>query len=308
MLYKVKQCLILWTMKFPSNYSIKDLEKLSGIKAHTLRIWEKRYGLFKPDRTDTNIRYYTNDDLVRILSISQLNKNGFKISLIAGMSDAEINSKISALSMNRAESEDLIDNLIVNMIDINETGFNKAFSVCLFKMGFEDTIQKVIFPFFHRIGVMWQTGGINPAQEHFVTNIIRQKLIAAIDGIAVNEDQNAKCAVLFLPNNELHEMSLLFYNYALRARNFKTIYLGQSVPEESLMRVVKIVKPDYLIGVLTNPFSEKELDKFFVLLSSLKTVPHIFLSGKALLDHKKKKPEGISVFEGLADLDRLLKA
>jgi MerR family transcriptional regulator, light-induced transcriptional regulator len=294
-------------MKFQSNYSIKDLEKLSGIKAHTLRIWEKRYELFKPDRTDTNIRYYSNADLMRILNISQLNKNGYKISLIAGMSEADIQAKISALNLILTESEDLIDNLIVSMIDMNETSFQKIFSSCIFKMGFENTIEKVIFPFFHRIGIMWQTGGINPAQEHFVSNIVRQKLIVAIDGISTNEDKNSKCAVLFLPNNELHEMSLLFYNYFLRVRNIKTVYLGQSVPEESLIRVVEIVKPDFLIGILTNPFSKKELEKFCLSLSSIKNIKKIFLSGKTVLEYKKSLPAKISTFKGSADLSSLIK-
>jgi DNA-binding transcriptional MerR regulator len=293
-------------MKFQANYSIKDLEKLSGIKAHTLRIWEKRYSLFMPDRTDTNIRYYSNDDLKRILSISQLNKNGFKISVIAGMTDSEINEKVSAINLVRTDNEDMIDSLIVGMIDMNEAYFEKIFTASILRIGFENTIQKVIFPFFHRIGIMWQTGGINPAQEHFVSNIVRQKLIVAINGLSTNEDKNSKCAVLFLPENELHEMSLLFYNYSLRARNIKTVYLGQTVPAESLMRIVEIVRPHFLLGVITNPFSKNEMEKFFLLLSNIKSVKKIFLSGKAVLDYKKNLPSKITTFKDVTELATLI--
>ncbi|MEP7171592.1 MAG: B12-binding domain-containing protein, partial [Bacteroidota bacterium] len=260
----------------------------------------------EPDRTDTNIRYYSNDDLKRILNISQLNKNGFKISVIAGMKDSEINEKVSAINLVRTESEDMIDNLIVGMIDMNEAYFEKIFTASILRIGFENTIQKVIFPFFHRIGIMWQTGGINPAQEHFVSNIIRQKLIVAIDGLSLSSgEKKTKSAVLFLPENELHEMSLLFYNYTLRARNIKTVYLGQSVPTESLTRIVEIVKPDFLVGVVTNPFSKKELEKFLLFLSEM-SVRKIFLSGKLVLDYKKILPSKITIFKDLAELIALI--
>ena len=294
-------------MEFPATYSIKDLEKLSGIKAHTLRIWEKRYALFEPDRTETNIRYYSNDDLKRILNISQLNKNGFKISVIAAMSDAEIREKVSAINLVRTESEDLIDNLIVGMIELNEAYFEKIFSACILKMGFENTVQKVIAPFFYRIGVMWQTGGINQAQEHFVSNIIRQKLIVAIDRLKpANDEKTRPTAVLFLPENDLHEMSLLFYNYVLRSRNMKTIYLGQSVPSTSLTRVIDIVKPDILLSVVTNPLSKKEKEKFFQSLGKLKGVGQILLSGSTALDPKNTLPANIALFRGLPELLKLI--
>jgi DNA-binding transcriptional MerR regulator len=289
-------------MKFQANYSIKDLEKLSGIKAHTLRIWEKRYALFEPDRTDTNIRYYSNDDLKRILNIGLLNKNGIKISKIAGMSESEISKKVSEINMVRTENEDLIDNLMVGMIDLNESFFEKIFSASILRIGFENTIQKVIFPFFQRIGVMWQTGGINPAQEHFVSNIVRQKLIVAIDGIKNPENFTRGTVVLFLPENELHEMSLLFYNYAFRARNYKTVYLGQTVPTKNLERVAEVVKPDFLIAVATNPFPKKEIDSFLNTLGNIPGVKKVFLSGKAILDYKKKFPSAIRVFKNLDEL------
>ena len=295
-------------MKFPATYSIKDLEKLSGIKAHTLRIWEKRFALFEPDRTDTNIRYYSNEDLKRILNISQLNKNGYKISVIAAMTDTEIKEKVSAINLVRTGSEDLIDNLILGMIDLNEAYFEKIFSACILKMGFENMIQQIIIPFYYRIGVMWQTDGINPAQEHFVSNIIRQKLIVAIDGLEPPDDTTKRpAAVLFLPENELHEMSLLFYNYVLRSRNYKTIYLGQSVPLSSLARVIEIAKPNLLLSVVTNPLSKKEKEEFFQFLGKVTGVGKILLTGSAAPDTKKGLPAHVVRFRDLPELLNLIR-
>lgn len=293
-------------MKFQANYSIKDLEKLSGIKAHTLRIWEKRYSLFKPDRTETNIRYYSNDDLKLILNISHLNKNGIKISKIAAMSETEIGKKVAEINLVRSGYDDLIDNLIIAMIDLNEISFSKIFSDSILKIGFEPTIQKVIFPFFHRIGVMWQTGGINPAQEHFVTNLIRQKLIVAIDGIKIPDAEKKGTAILFLPENELHEMGLLFYNYALRSRNYKTVYLGQSVPVANLTRVAEVFKPDFIISVLTTPFPKGSLESFMKTLQSIRVSKKILLSGRQIIESKKKLPSFIKVFKDFNELLNLL--
>lgn len=293
-------------MKLRANFSIKDLEKLSGIKAHTLRIWEKRYALFEPDRTDTNIRFYSNEDLKRILNISILNKNGIKISKIARMNDSEIMSKVSEINMVRTENEDLIDNLLIGMIDMNESFFEKIFSTSILRIGFENTIHKVIFPFFQRIGVMWSTGGINPAQEHFVSNMVRQKLIVAIDGLKNPDEENNGTILLFLPDNELHEMSLLLYNYALKSRRFKTVYLGQSVPLDTIEKVAEIVKPDFILSVATIPFPKNYLDKFLITLGNISGVKTIFLSGKAILNYKKKFPSGFKVFKDLQELLNLI--
>lgn len=293
-------------MKARTKYTIRDLEKLSGIKAHTLRIWEKRYDLLKPERTDSNIRFYTNDDLKRILNISRLNKSGLKISVLARMKDEEINEKVCNIETGDAESEDLIDSLIVGMIELDEAKFNRIFSESIQRTDFENTILNVIFPFFHRIGIMWQTGGINPAQEHFMSNIVRQKLICAIDSLSEIKEK-PKSAVLFLPENELHELSLLFYNYALKARNFRTVYLGQNVPRESLARVIEIVEPHYLIGVFTNPITGSDAQQYLEYLPRFPGKYSILLSGKALINAGTKSVTGITIFKDLAELLSLIK-
>ena len=292
-------------MKARTKYSIKDLEKLSGIKAHTLRIWEKRYDLLKPERTDTNIRYYTNDDLKRILNISRLNKSGTKISVLSRMKDEEINKRVAEIDTKDSASEELIDSLIVGMIELDEGNFNRIFSDKLEKHDFENTIVNVVFPFFHRIGIMWQTGGINPAQEHFMSNIVRQKLICAVDSLPDNKNHK-KSAVLFLPENELHELSLLFYNYALKARNIKTIYLGQNVPIESLARVIEIVEPDYLIGVFTNPLSASEVKQYLELLLSFPGKQKLLLSGRSIINAELKNNAPF-IFRDLSELLALIR-
>ena len=163
-----------------------------------------------------------------------------------------------------------------------------------------------IFPFFQRIGVMWSTGGINPAQEHFVSNMVRQKLIVAIDGLKNPDEENNGTILLFLPDNELHEMSLLLYNYALKSRRFKTVYLGQSVPLDTIEKVAEIVKPDFILSVATIPFPKNYLDKFLITLGKISGVKTIFLSGKAILNYKKKFPSGFKVFKDLQELLNLI--
>lgn len=293
-------------MKFPSKYSIKDLEKLSGIKAHTIRIWEKRFGVIEPSRTDTNIRYYSNDDLRRLLNISLLNKHGIKISEISEMSETEIHEKVSSINLVKTENEDLIENLILGMIDMNEKLFDKIFSTCILRMGFENTILNVVFPFLNRIGVMWTTGSINPAQEHFVSNIIRQKIIVATESLGHMEESTSQTALLFLPDNELHEISLLFYNYALRARKYKTIYLGQAVPTSSLSRILKIIKPDILVTLVFSLASDVKFRDFFALLNSISEKKKILISGQAAFENKKHLPANAHFFTNLQELLKLI--
>lgn len=296
-------------MSNEANYSIRDLEKLSGIKAHTLRIWEKRYAVFKPNRTDTNIRYYSNEDLKKILNISLLNKNGYKISSIVSMPSSEISNLVSAINLVKTENEDLVDNLILAMIDMDELFFNKTFNSSLVKLGFENTMVKIIFPFMNRIGTMWQAGTINPAQEHFVSNIIRQKMIVAIDGISIQANaRQMETVVLFLRENELHELSILFYNYVLRSRGYNTIYLGQSVPIADLDRIIKIVRPNYLLSIITNSFSKKEWELFNDSINHYSQHSTILLSGYSIYEMESQLDSKIRVFRTMNDLLKIIKA
>ena len=193
-----------------STYSIRDLEQLSGIKAHTLRIWEQRYTILSPDRTDTNIRTYGDEDLKRVLNISLLKDHGYKISEIAKFSTDELNREIIKISDRQLSYPDQIQALTIAMLDLNEDRFEKIISTNILQSGFESTMINIIYPFLSRIGTLWVTGSIGPAQEHFITNLIRQKIIVAIDGQIGTSTSSGKKYVLFLPEGEFHEISLLF--------------------------------------------------------------------------------------------------
>ncbi|MCX6233400.1 MAG: MerR family transcriptional regulator [Bacteroidetes bacterium] len=252
-------------------YSIKDLEKLTGVKAHTIRIWEKRYAVVKPHRTATNIRYYNDLDLKKLLNISILQRHGLKISFLAHMTDDMIREKILNLTFQPTNHGSQIETLISAMIELDELKFEKALSAATLSLGFEDTVLQIIYPFLERIGVLWQAGSINPAQEHFVSSLIRQKMLVAIDGHAERPKADARRFILFLPENEWHELGLLFYAYLIRKSGHKIIYLGQSVPMSDLVEVSKFKPPDALITSITTPLDHDDLNKYIVRLS--KTFP-----------------------------------
>ncbi len=245
-----------------ANYSIKDLEKLSGIKAHTLRIWEKRYNLVEPKRTETNIRYYDDDDLKRIMNIALLNRKGMKISHLANLDDREICSKINDLSGSEHDNEYTLDNLVLSMIELDEKKFEKILSLSILRDGFETTLVNTIYPFFEKIGVLWLTGAINPAQEHFISNLIRQKLIVAIDNTVEEISSGSKTFILYLPEGELHEIGLLFNHYLLKKRGHKVIYLGQSVPFDDLNSVTKIRPSDYIVTSFSSSITGIDVNKY----------------------------------------------
>src|SRR5512145_871377 len=190
-------------------YTIRELENLSGIKAHTIRIWEKRYGLIAPQRTSTNIRTYCESELKKLLNISILNRNGLKISKIAQLSSDEINDRINKYTLDIIGTESQMENLTLSMIDMDEHRFEQVFAKSVIKFGFEEAVIKVLYPFFVKIGLMWQTDSVYATQEHFITNLVKQKLFVALDGITISEKENQKFSFFFLPEGELHELGLL---------------------------------------------------------------------------------------------------
>ena len=233
-------------------YSIKDLEKLSGIKAHTLRVWEQRYSIIQPKRTATNIRYYDDADLKLILNISFLNRNGHKISKISKMDLQEISDTVMQISDSNLEFPNQVNALVIAMVNLDEERFEKIISTNTLQFGFENTMLNIVYPFLRQIGILWQTGSINPAHEHFITNLIRQKLIVAIDGQIGPVNPHAKKYVLFLPEGELHELTLLFSAFLIKSRHNKVIYLGQSLPIKDLRTIVEHYQPDFLLTILTS--------------------------------------------------------
>ncbi len=261
-------------------YSIKDLERLSGIKAHTIRIWEKRYGLIEPSRTATNIRSYCETELKKLLNISILNRSGLKISKIAELKPQEISTLVDKLTENSKKKNSQLENLYIAMIDMDEVVFEKILSRTIIKMGFEDMVINLLYPFFEHMGIMWQTGTITPVQEHFISNIVRQKLIVAIDSIVTNETPKSKTFILFLPEDEMHELGLLFMNYILRKRGHRVIYLGSSLSTESLSKTTQIKPAEYLVTSIVSSMDEKRLNNYTIDLSKNFTDKKILLTGQ----------------------------
>lgn len=260
-----------------AHYSISDLEKLSGIKAHTLRVWEKRYDIFSPARTDTNIRFYTDEDLRKLLNISILNKHGMKISQIADLTHETICQQVQELFSK--DDECIIKELIGDMIVLNEDAFHDKSDNYINEHGMESFMLQLVYPFMERIGILWMTGAINPAQEHFISNIIRQKLIVSIDRERKPYNPAKGTFLLFLPENELHEIGILFYYYMIASRGFNVIYLGQSVPYEDLSRVIETRKTDYVLTSIVSPIPEDEIYAYFDKMSPEFGSRHIFITG-----------------------------
>ncbi len=228
-----------------NSFTIKDLESLSGIKAHTIRIWEQRYSFLKPQRTDTNIRVYSCDELKILLNVALLNKYGFKISHIDKMNDDEISQKLVSITDAQAQQEKMVNDLIGNMIDREIDQLEGSLDKYIRVKGIERTIHHLIFPFLERIGILWQTNHINPAQEHLVTNVIRQKLIVGIDNASPLVATN-KTILLFLPEGEHHELGLLYIYYLLKGKGARVLYLGANVPGKDVVYVAQTKKPQYL--------------------------------------------------------------
>jgi DNA-binding transcriptional MerR regulator len=283
-------------------YSIKDLERLSGIKAHTIRIWEQRYKIIEPDRTDTNIRFYSDEDLKKILNIALLNKKGIKISSIAQLSAKEIGEKVLMLADNESDVNNQINVLTIAMVEMDEERFEKIISTNTLRFGFEKTMIQILYPFLHRIGIMWQTGAINPAQEHFISNLIRQKLIVAIDGQQNATSNSSPSFVLFCPEGELHEIPLLFVNYLLKTRNFRVIYLGISVPLRDLTAIVKTKNPDFIFTSVTTKPQGFETQKYISKLSELFKKHKLIVTGQEMRKDNLKFPKNINCIRSIEEV------
>lgn len=279
-------------------YSIKDLEQLSGIKAHTIRIWEKRYRLFEPERTPTNIRYYSDEDLKKLLNVSILNRNGFKISNIVSMENNEINDRIIEISDSFHDFTNQIEQLTLAMIDFDEIRFERVLSSSVIKIGFDETVTRILYPFFERIGVLWQIGTIYPAQEHFVSNLIRQKLIIAIDGQTGNIKDEARHFLLFLPPNEWHELGLLFYSYLIRKAGHNVLYLGQSLPLEDLNEIRSKQHIDIIITSFTTSITVKRYTDTINQIGEAFSDNKVYLTGLQTIEHNGVKlPHNVEVIK-----------
>jgi DNA-binding transcriptional MerR regulator len=283
-----------------SSYTIKDLEKISGIKAHTIRIWEQRYQFLQPQRTETNIRTYSSDELKTILNVSLLNKYGFKISHIDKMSAEQMEDKILSLNQIDAQKERVVNALIKEMVSLNMANFERQMDTYIGQKGIEKTIIEIIFPFMERVGILWITNHINPAQEHLATNVIRQKIILGIEKLPPVLNYS-KRIVLFMPEGEYHEIGLLYVHFLLKQRGFYVDYLGTNVPMIDLTYLSEFHKVDYLYCHLTSPAKNFKIHKFFDQLSEVSKIIPIVISGQLAQAYKGQIAGNIQLKRTLAE-------
>jgi DNA-binding transcriptional MerR regulator len=277
-----------------AQYSIHDVELISGVKAHTLRIWEQRYDFIKPHRSDTNIRSYNDEQLKLLLNVSILIKNGIRISKIAAMSKEDLRNQVLKTVEKDQPADKLIDFLVYAMLDFDETRFEKILSDAVIKHGFENAFSAVIVPFMIRVGTLWTTGSVYPAQEHFISNLIRRKVIAATDGLYVDQNEKSRKFVLFLPEYETHEILLLFTEYLLRKNNHHVIYLGSSVPLAELELTYNKLKPDYLVTYMTISPAGMDPGKYLQMLSDTFPKAKIIASGAQMHDVQLNKGSNVT--------------
>ena len=269
-----------------NKYSIAQVEALTGIKGHTIRVWERRYNFLEPERTSTNIRYYSDKELRKLLNVAILNKNGVKISKIDKMSEGEINDAIlDIFSQSGPELSEEINKLTLCMLDMDEVEFERLFQKQLVRFGLVKTITEVIYPFLKHVGVLWTTQKAMPAHEHFVTNLIRQKIITSVDSLP-QVPPDARSVLLFLAEDEHHEIGLLLASFIAKDLGWRVYYLGQNVPTENVLEVVDFKQPSYLLTILTSPVTKKYKQHINALRERLE-IP-ILTSGS---------PENFKVFE-----------
>jgi MerR family transcriptional regulator, light-induced transcriptional regulator len=285
-------------------FSIKDLENYTGIKAHTIRIWEQRYGLLAPDRTDTNIRKYSDRDLKYLLNVSLLINAGYKISQVAGMSDKEIEETVSRQALSGQQEHHIMHLLKISMLNYDETLFHSVIDPLVRESGMEFTFRDVLMPFLRQIGILWQANVICPAQEHFISALIRQKVFALTEGAGTEFTDPRRPVVMYLPDLEIHELSLIMIHYLVRLRGRRSIFLGQSVPMDDLVQVhQRLGDVDFVSIFTTNPSPVLLPDYFKKLIQRFEpTGCHFHLTGNNLIGVKSPDPSVMTLYRGVEDL------
>lgn len=257
-------------------YSIKDLEKLSGVKAHTIRIWEKRYNIIEPKRTPNNIRYYLDEDLRLILNIALLNRNGIKISKIAKMEASEIQKKVAEVADIDESFEGQLDSLTISLIDLDEEKFLKLINKNIEERGFAKTMLDVIYPFLDKLAIMWISGSIKTIHERFVSNVIKRKCIVEIDQI---RSSRSETFLIFLPEGEMNELSLLFLHYLISNSGFRVINAGIEVSFDELLEVNEVRQPEFLFTIINDSLTSEQFTQYITVLAERFDKSKLFVSG-----------------------------
>jgi DNA-binding transcriptional MerR regulator len=292
-------------------YSIADLENITGIKAHTIRIWEKRYNLIQPFRTTTNIRYYDNDQMKKLVNVASLIRAGMKISKVSKLPQDdlmdEVNKILSETSQTEASAyETYTGKLITAGLEFDESAFNQVYANALTRYGLKTTYEKILIPLMNRVGMFWATNHMNPAQEHFVTNLVKQKLHAAIDSLPPATN-SSRPSLLFLPQNEDHEIGLLMAQYILRDAGLKVIYLGQRVPFDNLKGTIQQTRPNQILFFMVQMHPLEQLQDYLDLISAEFRDVRIFVSGFPYILSNLKIPKNIFWIKGPEDFEKMLR-
>lgn len=246
------------------SFSIKNLENISGIKAHTIRIWEKRYDLLSPERTDTNIRRYSLDSLRKLLNITLLYNHGYKISKIANLEEEEIPILVREIALKSNSEQVSINAFKLSMVNFDSVLFDATYDELISKNNFSFIYLHIFIPLMNELGILWQTGAISPSHEHFITNLVKQKIHVQTEIIQRSNTpvKNNPTFVLYLPANEIHELSILFLNYFLLSKGYKTISLGQSIPTASLKTLLSYSTSLHFITYITVEPNKDEINDY----------------------------------------------
>ena len=282
-----------------TKYSISDLELISGVKAHTIRTWEKRYGKPSARRSSGNVRYYLEEDLQWLLDAAILVRNGYKISQVALLPPDEILKIKGSISSEESTLANVDDFCRESMLTLRPAVFDQAFDTLVSAIGFTDTILKHIIPFLQRLGVLWMTGKISPFQQKFIAGLIKRKLFAAID--SVSSDNDGPVFLLFLPEKESHELYLLLLYYELASRGFQVVNLGRNISIEDLVEASMIVRPDYVVTIINEAQFEDPVRDYVIRLSSCFMSSTILLNGVQINKHRITSEYNYLVFDQISD-------
>jgi len=287
-------------------FSIKDLENLSGIKAHTIRIWEKRYNLLSPERTQTNIRLYSLLSLQKLLNITLLYENGLKISKIAQLKNEEIPLKVREIIDEKSIKNNMMNAFKLSMINFDQSLFYNTYNKLVVDLSFREIFKEYFIPLLQELGYLWQSNTISTTHEHFITNLVKQKVYTNTEKVHRSEYVKNKSFVLFLPENEIHELGILYLNYELNLRGYKSIFLGQSVPIENLEPLIASNEfVEFIAYVTVEPSKEKidkYLQKFKKKILDKKDCRLSLLGFQTQFVDLNTKPENVSVYRGFEDL------
>ncbi|BDS14164.1 MerR family transcriptional regulator [Aureispira anguillae] len=285
-----------------ANYSIRDLAKLSGIKAHTIRIWEQRYSIIEPKRTASNIRYYTDKDLKFLMNIAFLNRKGIRISKIAKMTQEEIAKQVDHLSKTNVEHTDNFQNLAMAMMELDGRKICGLLSTCFERDGVEDTILNVLVPFLEKASLLWLTGSISAMHEQFASCVIRRKILTAISKINIKTSGEKKKVLLYLPEGDQQELYLIFVEYLLKKRNVEVVYLGTKVGIEDLQLAASIHQPNYIYTIISERHKCYVPECYIRRLCKGMNAPHLLISGFQHTPKIPGTPDNITILEDLNEL------